>query len=423
MIKPIIEIKNISKKYQIDHERGRYVALRDVLTNIAKHPFAFLKTKAAQATGLEKKEQFWALKNIDFKVNRGEVIGIIGHNGAGKSTLLKILSQITPPTEGEIIIRGTVGSLLEVGTGFHPELTGRENIFLNGAILGMGRREIAAKFDQIVEFAGVEKFIDTPVKRYSSGMYVRLAFSVAAHMEPDILVVDEVLAVGDAEFQKKCLGKMEEVTRSNGRTILFVSHNMAAIRQLCTKCVLLSKGGIKTIGKTDEVVDMYLQQTNDLTQIPIRERIDRSGNGGIRITNVLFKNQNGETVSHLDSGKDAEIWIEYDQHQSNIEEINFSLGIDALPSQYRIALISNQVTREKIALSPTRSIIKISLQKLSLNAGDYQFTVFADHNGNVLDWVKQAGQFTVIPGFYYASGETPKQGNLLLDYHFNPHHE
>jgi lipopolysaccharide transport system ATP-binding protein len=256
-MKPIIEVKNIGKKYLISHERGGYVTLRDVMTNILKRPFAFVKTKAKRAVGLEKREEFWALRGVDFNVNKGEVIGIIGRNGAGKSTLLKILSQITPPTEGEIVLRGRVGSLLEVGTGFHPELTGRENIFLNGAILGMKRTEIAEKFDAIVEFAGIGKFLDTPVKRYSSGMYVRLAFSVAAHMEPDILIIDEVLAVGDAEFQKKCLGKMREVTQKDGRTILFVSHNLAAVQSLCTKTILLENGKVKKIGPTKEVIEAY----------------------------------------------------------------------------------------------------------------------------------------------------------------------
>jgi len=249
MSQPIIEIKGIGKKYNIAHQRGKYVALRDVLANVARRPFAFLKHKAKAAIGLATKEEFWALRDINLDINKGDIVGIIGSNGAGKSTLLKILTGITPPTEGEIIMRGRVASLLEVGTGFHPELTGRENIFLNGAILGMMRKEIAQKFDEIVAFAGVEKFLDTPVKHYSSGMYVRLAFSVAAHMEPDILLVDEVLAVGDAEFQKKCLGKMEEVTTKEGRTILFVSHNMGMIERLCTACVLLEKGHVRKMGR------------------------------------------------------------------------------------------------------------------------------------------------------------------------------
>lgn len=259
-MKPIIEVTTIGKKYKITHERGSYIALRDVLTNALRHPFAFLKRAAKQTLGIDT-EVFWALQDVSFAVQKGEVVGIIGHNGAGKSTLLKILSQITPPTTGEIRLHGTVGSLLEVGTGFHPELTGRENIMLNGAILGMKKSEIVRKFDEIVAFAGIEQFLDTPVKYYSSGMYVRLAFSVAAHLEPDILIVDEVLAVGDAEFQKKCLGKMREITKTDGRTILFVSHNMDAIRRLCTKTILLEKGRVVAYGDTDTVIEQYTQRT------------------------------------------------------------------------------------------------------------------------------------------------------------------
>lgn len=255
----IIKAKNIGKRYAIRHSRGGYIALRDVIMSFFKQPFEFLKKKAKDMTGRNTKEEFWALKNVDFEIKKGEIVGIIGRNGAGKSTLLKILTGITPPTTGEITMYGRVASLLEVGTGFHPELTGRENIFLNGAILGMKKKEIAKNFDSIVEFAEIEKFLDTPVKYYSSGMYVRLAFSVAAHLEPDILLVDEVLAVGDAEFQKKCLGKMEEVTKKHGRTILFVSHNMAAIERICNRCILIEKGVVKIDSRdVREVIKQYL---------------------------------------------------------------------------------------------------------------------------------------------------------------------
>jgi len=255
----IIEVKNLGKKYNIGERQG-YIALRDVLANIFKSPFSWFGSKVKTALGKTEDNEFWALKDVNFTVEKGEVLGIIGRNGAGKSTLLKILSQITPPTTGEIKLRGRVGSLLEVGTGFHPELTGRENIFLNGAILGMRKKEIEKKFDEIVEFSGIEKFLDTPVKRYSSGMYVRLAFAVAAHLEPDILIIDEVLAVGDIEFQKKCLSKMGDVTKKEGRTVLFVSHNLAATKSLCKKTILLDGGRIIKYGPTDEVISYYLNQ-------------------------------------------------------------------------------------------------------------------------------------------------------------------
>jgi lipopolysaccharide transport system ATP-binding protein len=258
-----IRIERLSKQYHIGVKQDSYKTLRDTLTDAFVSPFRKAgKLLRGQATGAsELDETFWALKDVSFEIKQGEVVGIIGRNGAGKSTLLKILSRITEPTEGYAEIHGRVGSLLEVGTGFHPELTGRENIYLNGTILGMKKTEIERKFDAIVSFAEVEKFIDTPVKHYSSGMYLRLAFSVAAHLEPEILLVDEVLAVGDAAFQKKCLGKMGDVAKE-GRTVLFVSHNMGAIRQLCPICLWLNDGKIDKIGRSEVVIDLYLRSSN-----------------------------------------------------------------------------------------------------------------------------------------------------------------
>lgn len=244
MSEPIIKVEHLGKKYNIG-EKQSYYSLRDTIAGL----FSIKKKK--------NQDEFWALKDLNFSVKRGENVGIIGRNGAGKSTLLKVLSQITPPTKGRITMRGRVASLLEVGTGFNPELTGRENVFLNGAILGMTRQEVKRKFDQIVSFSEIEKFLDTPVKRYSSGMYVRLAFAVAAHLEPEILIVDEVLAVGDAQFQEKCLGKMDEVSRKEGRTVLFVSHNMSAVKSLCQRTILLDKGTIICNGETSKVVEKY----------------------------------------------------------------------------------------------------------------------------------------------------------------------
>ena len=254
----IIKVENLSKRFIIAHqERERYASLRDVMADGVRR--IFTKNQHANTS----QEEFWALKDLNFEVKRGDRLGIIGRNGAGKSTLLKILSRITEPTKGRVTIDGRVASLLEVGTGFHPELTGRENIFLNGAILGMGRAEIRSKFDEIVAFAEVEKFLDTPVKRYSSGMYVRLAFAVAAHLEPEILIVDEVLAVGDAQFQKKCLGKMEDVSTNEGRTVLFVSHNMSTLKSLCSSILYLNQGKFVSMGKVGPTIKEYLSENKE----------------------------------------------------------------------------------------------------------------------------------------------------------------
>jgi lipopolysaccharide transport system ATP-binding protein len=265
----VIRVENLSKKYMINHQKQeRYTTLRDVLANGVKRKMGKLLQPGAKQDDPEH-EEFWALKEVSFDIQQGDRVGIIGRNGAGKSTLLKILSRITEPTSGRVSIKGRVASLLEVGTGFHPELTGRENIFLNGAILGMSKVEIERKFDEIVAFAEVEKFLDTPVKRYSSGMYVRLAFAVAAHLEPEILIVDEVLAVGDAQFQKKCLGKMEEVGKE-GRTVLFVSHNMAMISNLCKKGIYLESGKIALQGEISQAIGKYYQSANENNEVTNR---------------------------------------------------------------------------------------------------------------------------------------------------------
>ena len=267
MDRPVIRVNSLSKKYVLGGEINRQETFREMLANLAKSPFRRLR----RLQGLSPDQQeFWALKNISFEVKKGEVLGIIGANGAGKSTLLKILGRITAPTAGEIEYVGRIASLLEVGTGFHPELSGRENIYLNGAIIGMSKSEIRKRFDEIVDFAGVEKFLDTPVKRYSSGMYLRLAFAVAAHLDPDILLVDEILAVGDAEFQKKSLGKMKDVSAS-GRTVLFVSHNMSAISKLCEQGIFLDKGRLEFIGDVNSAINEYYKMASDQEKIGSEE--------------------------------------------------------------------------------------------------------------------------------------------------------
>ncbi len=319
----IIEVKNLSKSYQIGKRKESYYSLRDEITNLVRKPTQLLKGQK------DEKEDFWALKDINFSVEKGEVVGVIGRNGAGKTTLLKVLSRITPPTTGEAIIRGRINSLLEVGTGFHPELKGRENIYLNGAILGMTKKEIDSKFNEIVEFAEIGKFLDTPVKRYSSGMYVRLAFAVAAHLEPEILLIDEVLAVGDYKFQKKCLKKMSKVSRE-GRTVLFVSHNMTSVAKLCNRAILLESGKLVMEGPTSEVVERYIGLRKDMrSEVNWRNPSKAPGDSVVKLKSVRILSEDGEPNSELDIGEDFLIELTY---------WNFAKGAKLLPS---IRLVNN----------------------------------------------------------------------------------
>jgi len=314
----VIRADELGKKYVIGHEvaRERYTALRDVIARRAK---ALLRTTTDMLRGRaivsgDTTEEIWALKHVNFEIRRGDVVGIIGRNGAGKSTLLKILSRITEPSEGQVEIRGRVASLLEVGTGFHPELTGRENIYLNGAILGMTRAEIRRKFDDIVAFAEVEKFLDTPVKRYSSGMYVRLAFAVAAHLEPEILIVDEVLAVGDVEFQRKCLGKMSQVA-AGGRTVLFVSHNLDAVRSLCSRVIVLAEGSIMTADTTSRGIELYLESVNQNSSAD-RQRSwsgdNAPGDSSLRLRRISVLGEKGNLIADVSCDEELRIICEYE---------------------------------------------------------------------------------------------------------------
>ena len=312
--RPAIKVENLAKAYLIGHNTAPQgqESFREAVVRGARN---FARSAGAMVQGRQilqgdEIEEFWALNGISLEISRGEVVGIIGRNGAGKSTLLKVLSRITEPTRGRVTIEGRVASLLEVGTGFHPELTGRENIFLNGAILGMTKAEIRLKFDDIVAFAEVERFLDTPVKRYSSGMYVRLAFSVAAHLEPEILVVDEVLAVGDAEFQKKCLGKMQNVA-GEGRTVLFVSHNLQAVERLCTRAILLQRGQIAHDGPVSEACQLYMSSTRAWTPENRLANYSRQGSGEAQITDIEVLNGAGQPVVHLPAGKDFVVRIHY----------------------------------------------------------------------------------------------------------------
>lgn len=415
MSKPIIEINNISKKYKIGTKEP-YYSLRDSLAHLVKAPLKTLKREKLLIEE-EAENSFWAIKDVSFKVMPGEVIGIIGRNGAGKSTLLKILSQITPPTKGEIILRGRVASLLEVGTGFHPELTGKENIYLNGALLGMKRAEIKKKFDEIVEFAEISKFLDTPVKHYSSGMYTRLAFAVAAHLEPEILMVDEVLAVGDTAFQQKCLGKMSEVSKQ-GRTVIFVSHNMGAIKNLCSRCLFLDQGKLTLDGKTSSVISRYLENCGDNQTINLQNRTDRQGDGALRFTSFHCE-LNGSLSNSLISGESVSFILGY-QNSSNgsLKNVRVSLGIDNELGE-RICALSTDYTGQNFSALAKKGLIGINILKLPLNAGRYTVTLYGDINGQVVDWISQAGTFVVEKGDFFGTGKLPEgQGSILIDHSF-----
>ena len=342
----IIKVEGLGKKYLIHHQKKeRYTALRDVLADKAVRFTKRISEPFVKQKTLDSREEFWALKDISFKVKKGEVLGIIGRNGAGKSTLLKVLSRITAPTAGRIHIKGRVASLLEVGTGFHPELTGRENIFLNGAILGMSRTEIKKKFDEIVDFAEIEKFLDTPVKRYSSGMYVRLAFAVAAHLEPEILVVDEVLAVGDAQFQKKCLGKMGEVSQE-GRTVFFVSHQMPSIQMLCNRAILLSNGSIVRDGEVEDVIQSYIHTNSKIGEsiIDLSEYTGRTRSIEHVIKEAWLEDENGKYSSSFQMGSSLTIGYRFKSSKS-IYNPGFGFGIDDMHGR-RLFSANNYIMTE-----------------------------------------------------------------------------
>lgn len=420
----VITVENLSKKYIIGHQKQTgYTTLREVWTNGAKrfthgllHPF---EAPASDPTH----EEFWALRDVSFDIQQGDRVGIIGRNGAGKSTLLKILSRITEPTSGKVSIKGRVASLLEVGTGFHPELTGRENIYLNGAILGMSKAEIKNKFDEIVAFAEVEKFLDTPVKRYSSGMYVRLAFAVAAHLEPEILIVDEVLAVGDAQFQKKCLGKMQDVS-SQGRTILFVSHSMAAIRNLCTNAIYLDNGRLRSIGSTEDVVSDYLKLGVEAALVDLKNRKDRAGNGLIRFLSFQLRDfHSKEIINSASSGRSCILEIKYETNAVHDELIDFNVavGIDDRFGN-RICHLSNITTNQVLTSKNQKNgIVEIAIKEISLSKGLYGVTLFSTVGGDVADWIKNAGSFYVDEGDFFQTGKVPheEQGVFYMRHSFS----
>lgn len=414
----VIKVENVSKQYRLgevgtgsmkdDIKRWRYrmMGKEDPFLKIGDENDRTIKRKS---------EYVWALRDINFEVNRGEVLGIIGRNGAGKSTLLKILSRTTGPTTGSIKMKGRVASLLEVGTGFHGELSGRENIYLNGAIMGMRKDEIKSKLDEIIDFAGVEKYIDTPVKRYSSGMYVRLAFAVAAHLEPDIMIVDEVLAVGDAEFQKKALGKMKDVSTKGGRTVLFVSHNMSAVQNLCPASILLINGRIKDVGETGNIISKYFS-INRKKNIQLSEINERNGNGSLLFTKGRISIRNSGLENVIDTFSDTLIELEYIlKNEKPIINARIDIGINNNVGQ-RIAWLSS----DTIGHNPDLSCGKLSfhISNIPLAPGDYSCNLYCKINNEVADWLEKVLEFSVAEKDYYSTGKVvpANQGNVLLSY-------
>ena len=359
----------------------------------------------------------WALKDIDFKVEQGDVVGIIGKNGAGKSTLLKILSKVTAPTTGTIRARGRIGSLLEVGTGFHPEMTGRENIYMNGAILGMTKAEITKKLDEIVDFSGCERYIDTPVKRYSSGMMVRLGFAVAAHLDPEILVVDEVLAVGDAEFQKKAIGKMQDVSKGEGRTVLFVSHNMTAVKNLCKTGIILKNGKLDYSGDIAATIERYLSNQEERSNIAIANIKERSGNGSLRFTDIVITDTNGKQKESYEVGEQIKIkvYFESSERLKKAQMSRIDIGINNM-MDYQILWLSTYMFKDK--LDPSKGYVQFNIPRLPLNDGVYNINLYSEIDHELADWIQNVSKLKVNYHDFYGNGRTMPAGQVpvVLDY-------
>jgi len=410
-MKPIIKVENLSKQYKLGIRPATYATLRETVSNIARSPLEiFSRRKRSES------DMFWALRDVSFEVEPGEIVGIIGRNGAGKSTLLKILARVTEPTAGRIELYGNANSLLEVGTGFHPELTGRENIFVNGAILGLKNYEIKRLFDEIVAFAEIEKFLDTAVKHYSSGMYMRLAFSVAAHLNPDILIIDEVLSVGDAQFQKKCLGKVRDVAKA-GRTVLFVSHNMAAVENLCGRGVVLEKGKVTFVGEQSGAISYYLESVNKNVNLNFKERADRTGSGEVRVTAIEIKDLDGNSLYNAMSGQDIDVCF-YFETLPNYKKSNVIIGFMVRTYlDVPVFLQHNRLTGDNWDSLPATGVFVCRIRKLPLPPASYRlgFSVMCDDE--YLDRIDDASELTVIEGDFYGSGEVPPitHGCCLVD--------
>jgi lipopolysaccharide transport system ATP-binding protein len=418
-----IHVENLSKQYRIGrHRQSHETMVAAALRSMAGPLRRISKLLRGQSMGAaELDDTLWALRDVSFQVGEGEVVGIIGHNGSGKSTLLKLISRITYPTTGHIKIYGRVGSLLEVGTGFHPELTGRENIYLNGTVLGMNRSEIDRKFDEIVEFSGVERFLDTPVKHYSSGMAVRLAFAVAAHLEPEILLIDEVLAVGDAAFQKKSLGKMEDVA-SQGRTVLFVSHNLPSVQALCSRALLLQNGCVMVDGAPDEAISQYMKSLFLLAETtPLKERVDRIGGEDFLIESVEFLD--AETLlptRTLLTGQHTLIKVTYNcLRESGIQGVAIHIAFRSSQGNF-LFMCGSDAVGKVFDTPPGPGSVVCTLDKWPLGRGRYTYSIHTYWHGRALDSVHEAGFVDTEAGDFYGTGVLPasSQMGVYVDYTF-----
>jgi lipopolysaccharide transport system ATP-binding protein len=403
---PVIKVENLGKRYRLGviNRQMLYLELQSWWARVRGQPDpnAPLIEKNPRRSGAS---EFWALQDVSFEVQEGDVVGILGRNGSGKSTLLKILSEITTPTTGRAMLKGSVASLLEVGTGFHPELTGRENVYLNGSILGMSRADIDAKYNEIAKFAGVEEFMDTPVKRYSSGMKLRLAFAVAAHLEPEILILDEVLAVGDADFQQKCLGRIGEVARG-GRTILFVSHNMAAVQSLCNRGIVLDEGRVVYTGGAADAVSYYLHTINPAGG-SLRERTDRSGSGDVRLVGLELRDMDGKPITSVWSGQDVDVCFFLENHTSNPFP---KLHLDfVVKNQLELVVFKqhNKGQMERWGKLSRKAMAVCRVRNVPLPESVYQIDVRIRHDamGQVMDQVSSALEFTVMGSDFFGPSD------------------
>jgi lipopolysaccharide transport system ATP-binding protein len=411
---PIIRVENLGKLYRLGEAERRAETLFESLASLASAPMRNLRRlrglDAARHSGdAEDPGLLWALRDVSFEVHRGEVMGIIGRNGAGKSTLLKVLSRITEPTRGRVRLKGRISSLLEVGTGFHPELSGRENVYLNGTILGMSKREVDRKFDEIVAFAGIERFLDTPVKRYSSGMTVRLGFAVAAHLEPDILIVDEVLAVGDADFQRKCLGKMQDVARGGDRTVLLVSHNMESIVSLADRCLYLNAGQVAGLGPTDEVIDRYLEQFAECrSDAPgVFTPIPEPGRGSIvRSLEVISDGQRRDAI-RMGSDLSFRITLDFGDDPPDHPSFELGIGLETL-NGLRITSLGSRFAGTTLGLTAGEVVVTCDAGRLPLNQGQYAIRLnVALREGRLLESHERLAILHVVPADVHGSGAIP----------------